>query len=88
MNQLLCLPQVMAEGVSGMTGLFAVLPPQLVDSIVQSLPTKQIVVLSLTCKTFHAICQQEALWKQKWLAGYHKEASFQACFFKSCLEYS
>ena len=69
----------MADASDSIFGSFAVLPPQLLDSIVQSLPTKQIVKLSLTCKTFHAICQQEALWKRKWLAGYHKEASFQVC---------
>ncbi len=74
------LLQAMAGNASQDTmGKFGGLPPQILESIVESLPTKEVVKLGLVCKSFQEICQQEALWKRKWLAGYHKEASFQAC---------
>ena len=63
------------------SGWFSGMPPEILDSIVQSLPTRQIIKLSTTCKCFYAICNQEALWKRKWLSGYHKEATFEVCLY-------
>lgn len=65
-------------------GWFKFIPPEILDGIVQSLPTRQIVKLSCTCRHLYAVCNQDVLWKKKWLSGYFKEATFEVSEWIYC----
>ena len=53
------------------------LPDDLINYVLRHLTTKAITCLSCTSKAWNVLCNQEPVWKKRWLSHHPHEASFK-----------